>query len=223
MDGTDFLVASSGPAWLATAPSRPSLRFLERDLNERALDLPPERLYTEAELTASTQAAFADGRAAGLAAAAAEREAANAQALASIVAAMGSANQEAARVADQAAEALAGAIVAAMQSVIPDLIERSALSESRAMLAALLPGLAREPAVQIAVPHANVAGVTSALERLPPAQQDQITVAGSDACGSADVLVSWAAGRAERRPGAVWDNVMRRLEQALNDQSTDQG
>src|ERR1700722_17459849 len=126
--------------------------FLRRDLSDEALRQPPEPLFTQADLAAVRQEGFDAGHAAGMAAAAASRAASEIQALGTIAALMAGARKESARVADLAADALARTVIAAMDSVMPDLIRRSALTEVGAMLALVLPGLSREPAVRVEVP-----------------------------------------------------------------------
>lgn len=208
-------------SWVVTDHNASRLRaastFLQRDLSDDALRLPPEQLFTKTELVAAGQDAFGAGREAGLAQAGAAQAACVAQALASVAEALHRAAEEAGRVADQAAASLARVLVASLNTVMPDLVERSGQTEAVAMLAELLPGLSREPHVQVSVPRAVVPGVEAALTALASEQRDRIILTGSDNLGPGEVSVSWAAGHATRRPGQVWQAVMSMLEKALDE------
>ena len=193
--------------------------FLRRDLSDEALRQPPEPLFSQADLAAVRQEGFDAGHAAGMAAAAASRAAARTaseiQALGTIAALMADARKESARVADLAADALARTVVAAMDSVMPDLIRRSALSEVGAMLALVLPGLSREPAVRVEVPLEIADAIAATLASLPPEQRDTVTVTGMAPMRPGEARVHWAAGHARRQPAQVWESVMQALHPVL--------
>lgn len=225
MDTSTILQDLADPPWRLfsedlRAPKRPC-HFLARDLSEHALRLPPEATFTKAELAAAGQDAFAAGHAAGLAEASASQAAAKAAALAVIGDALRDAAAEAGRVADQSAAALARTLLAAMQAVVPNLIERTALTETQAMLAQLLPGLSREPHVQVTVPCGLECGIEAMLDTLPPSDRGRITVVGSSNLGRGEAEVAWSAGHALRRPDRVWAAVMNALEPALNPRTKD--
>lgn len=206
------------PDHVLVRASRPSL-FLHRDLSDEALRQPVPALFSQAELAAARLEGFDEGRAAGLAEAAAAREAAQTaseiSALGVIVTAMADSRSEAAQAADVAAEALAKTLVAAMQSVMPELIQRSALGEVGAMLNHVLPGLSREPAVRIEVPVAIADAILAALVPLEQELRDKISVVGVSELKAGDARVSWASGHAVRRPAEVWQAVMEALNVAL--------
>ena len=200
--------------------------FLRRDLSDEALRQPPEPLFSQADLAAVRQEGFDAGHAAGMAAAAASRAAARTaseiQALGTIAALMADARKESARVADLAADALARTVIAAMDGVMPDLIRRSALSEVGAMLALVLPGLSREPAVRVEVPLEIADAIAATLASLPPEQRDTVTVAGLAPMRPGEARVHWAAGHARRQPAQVWEAVMQALHPALGHPELDQ-
>jgi flagellar biosynthesis/type III secretory pathway protein FliH len=193
--------------------------FLQRDLSDEALCQPPEPLFSEADLAAVRQEGLDAGHAAGMATAAASREAARTaseiQAMRTIAALMADARKESARVADLAADALARTVIAAMDSVMPDLIRRSDLAEVSAMLALVLPGLSREPAVRVEVPLEIADSIAAALASLPPEQRDTVTVVGMAPMRPGEARVHWAAGHARRQPAQVWESVMQALRPAL--------
>jgi hypothetical protein len=223
--------AAFEPRWVpAGGGARPSARtlsrtpraslFLQRDLSDEALRQPVEPRFSQTELAAVRQEGFDAGHAAGMATAAASREAARTaseiHALGIIAASLADARAESARVADLAADALARTLIAAMDSVMPELIRRSALSEASAVLAHVLPGLSREPAVQVEVPREIVDSIAATLASLPPEQRDTVTVAGRDRMRPGDVRIRWASGHARRQPAQVWESVMEALHPALD-------
>lgn len=220
--GADIVGArAAGRVPVGRAPTgRPRApQFLQRDLSDEALRQPVEPLFSQAELAEVRQEGFDAGYAAGMAAAAASRaaacKAAEIKAIGAIASAMADALQESARVADLAAEALARTVVAAMDAVMPDLIRRSALNEVSAMLALVLPGLSREPAVRVEVSREIAGSIGATLGSLPAELSNKITVVGMDDLQPGDTRVHWNAGYAGRQPAQVWQSVMDVLQPAL--------
>ena len=194
--------------------------FLQRDLSDEALRKPAEPLFAGAQLAAAREEGFEAGRVAGLADAAASRASAKAAAeihgLGIIAAAMGDACKEAARIADMAADALARTLIAAMNAVMPELIQRSAVQEVSAMLAHILPGLSREPALRIEVSPEIADDIARAVTSLAPELADKVSVVGMDTVKTGDARVRWALGHAKRQPDAVWQSIMEALSPALS-------
>jgi hypothetical protein len=143
--------------------------------------------------------------------------AAVAGALGTIATAVQDSGQAAARVADLAAESLACTLVRALGSVMPEMVRRSALAEAGALLTEVLPGLSREPEIQIAVPGAIADGIAASLAGLPADFRGRIAVTGRDDMQAGETTISWQAGRASRQPGEVWRAVMATLESALGE------
>jgi hypothetical protein len=232
----NIVSAAFEPRWVPSGDgARPSARtlsrtpraslFLQRDLSDEALRQPVEPRFSQAELAAVRQEGFDAGHAAGMAAAAASRAAARTaaeiQALGIIAASLADARNESARVADVSADALARTLIAAMDSVMPELIRRSALSEVNAVLAHVLAGLSREPAVQVEVPLEIVDSIAATLASLPPELRDTVTVAGLDRMRPGEVRIRWASGHARRQPAQVWESVMEALHPALDHPTLD--
>jgi hypothetical protein len=147
---------------------------------------------------------------------AAAQTASEIQALGTIAVRMADARKESTRVADLAAEALARTVIAAMDSVLPELIRRSALGEVSAMLALVLPGLSHEPAVRIEVPLAIANSIAATLASLPPEQRGAVTVTGLASMRPGDARVHWTSGHARRQPAQVWESIMEVLQPALD-------
>ncbi len=182
--------------------------FLQRDFSEQALRKPLEPQFDLSQVNEARYEGFEAGRLAGLAAAAASISGAQARAVEAIALAMADADVQAARVADNSAATLAAALVAAIHAVMPDLIRRSALGEVGGMLAHVLPGLARQPRVDVEVPSGIAEGVATLVAVRSPSGAERIVVRGSEILEPGDVRVSWSAGEARRQPSAVWRAVM---------------
>jgi flagellar biosynthesis/type III secretory pathway protein FliH len=221
MDGSHVLPVLVEPDWPRCSTPLPTIKprslFLQRDLSDEALQAPIEIQFSREELGAAKQAGYDEGFAAGRAGAAGSMAAAVATALGTIAAAMHDSGQAASRVADSAAEALARTLIRALGSVMPELVRRSALAEAGALIAQVLPGLSREPEIQIAVPGVIADGVTAVLAGLPADFRGRIAVTGRDDMQAGEARISWEAGHASRQPGEVWRAVMATLESALGE------
>jgi hypothetical protein len=85
-----------------------------------------------------------------------------------------------------------------------------------AVLAHVLPGLAREPTVQIEVPLEIVNSIAATLALLPLELRDAVTVTGLERLRPGEVRIHWASGQARRQPEQVWESVMAALQPALD-------
>ena len=186
--------------------------FMRRDLSEQALRAPAEPQFDQSQMADARRQGFDAGRSAGLAESDASLLAQQSRALAKIAASMADADAQATRVADGAAAALASALLAALNTAMPDLIRRSALSEAGAMLAQVMPGLSRQPHVDVQVPP-EISQAISAL--LVPSGGGRVAVRAAPSMQPGGVLVSWSTGEAERRPDDLWRGVMELMEPLL--------
>jgi flagellar biosynthesis/type III secretory pathway protein FliH len=214
---TSFIEPNWSRPEFAPSRRRPAAMFMLRNFDDV---VPPEAFepsFTAEDLEVARREGFAEGQADGHAVAGNSRAAAEAAALANIATALAESRDVAAAVADQAAGALAKTLVAALGAVMPDLIRRSALSEAAAMLAHILPGLAREPDIRIEVPADIADGIAAALVPLASEHRGKIDVAGADHLPVAEARVRWAAGEARRQPAQIWEAVMEMLRPALGD------
>jgi flagellar biosynthesis/type III secretory pathway protein FliH len=100
---------------------------------------------------------------------------------------------------------------------MPDLIRRSAIGETRAMLAHVLPGLSREPVVRIEVPPNLVSYVEESCKPLAQRHSGMIVVTGESTMRPGDVRVHWNSGHAGRQPAQIWEAVMEALDPVLNE------
>lgn len=188
----------------------PGSSFLGRDLSESALRAPAPPSFDLSAMAVARQEGFDLGRAAGLAEADASLLAERTRALGMMASLMADADARAADVSDRAAKVLAAALLGSLRAMMPDLVARSALGEASAMLAAVLPGLSREPAVRVAVPPVIADGVRASIASVP-GRQSHIEVEALEAMAPGGVSVTWTAGKASRVPSEVWDAVMQHI------------
>ena len=182
--------------------------FLNRDLSDSALHQPAAPTFSGDDVMAARTQGHALGHAAGLEEAEASRAAFETMTLAAVAGAMASARSEIVTVAEAAALALARAVVAAMQVSMPLLVERTAVSEIDAMIALVLPGLAREPLIRVLVAPDVAQDLDARLDGLSLEDRGRITVAGREGMAPGAVRIVWSAGHAERRPHDLWQQVM---------------
>jgi flagellar biosynthesis/type III secretory pathway protein FliH len=164
---------------------------------------------------ADIDAARAEGRAAGLAEARTEQAAIQAElrtaAMVAIGDALGSARAEAARVAHAMADELAATLLALLQAALPAAAATAAGQEISALVAALLPGLKREPTASIHV-HPDLLGeIAAALQTLWPDHGGRLALLPDAALAEPDVRVTWEDGEARRDTRALWQSLREAL------------
>ena len=205
---------TTAPAWSVPPASdlalggRPGGSLLYRDLSDEALRRPPPPTFSQDDLARAQQEGFQDGYAAAHAEAAASRAAAETMALTAVASVMMEAHGAVAGVAERTACAFAKAVTAAMHATMPELIRRSASFEIAALIAEILPGLSREPAVVIGVAPGLVAGLTEKLARMDGMPRDGIRVCAEAGLQDGDARIVWGTGQASRQPFVVWQRVL---------------
>ena len=161
-------------------------------------------------------AARAEGHQAGLAEARAEQAAIQAElrtaALSAIGDALGTARADAARIAHTMADELAATLLALLQAALPAAAEALAGQEVMALVAALLPGLKREPNASIHVHPSLLGAIASDLQTLWPDHGGRLAVTPDAGLAASDVRVTWEDGEARRDTGALWRNLRAALD-----------
>jgi len=113
-------------------------------------------------------------------------------------------------------------VSAAMRATVPALVRQSAGLEISALVAHVLPGLAREPSVAIEVAPDLVAGLSLKMSGLPDMQRGGIVVTGVPGLPYGDARILWGTGEARREPHAVWQQVMSAFAREHLDDSIEQ-
>jgi flagellar biosynthesis/type III secretory pathway protein FliH len=178
-------------------------------------DAPPEPpqpaqadIVTPAFTHDDLEAARAEGFQAGQAEARADHEAVQAQlrnaALTAIGEALDASRADASAVARQIAEELAATLVALLAAALPACAAKCAETEINALLAVLLPPMAREPDLRVRVHPSALSATAAALETHWPDHAARLTLTGDAALGPSDAVVSWENGEARRDMAAFW-------------------
>jgi flagellar biosynthesis/type III secretory pathway protein FliH len=156
-------------------------------------------------------AARAEGHQAGLAEARQEEATIQAElrtaALSAIGDALGCARADASRIAHTMADELAATLLALLHAALPAAAEALAGREVIALVAALLPGLRREPNASIHVHPSLLGAIAADLQTLWPDHGGRLAVTPDAALAPSDVRVSWEDGEARRDTRALWQNL----------------
>ncbi len=168
---------------------------------------PSPPALTEADLRAAHEAGFAAGHAQGRAAAMEATAAATAKMLAAVAERLTDARAAAVQCAEASAAALAQLVLDAVGAGYPALRERFGEDELRRFVAAILPALAREPAVEIRVHPAHAAAVAEAVGALGTPSGPRPTITPSVSVAPGDAAIVWHDGSAHRDAAAAWSAV----------------
>jgi len=173
---------------------------------------PPEPEYIEPVFTAADmEAAREAGHAAGLEEARTEHHAVQAQLCAAAMTAIGDAlaatRQDAEAIATRTAEDLAAAMLALLQAALPAASEALAGQELTALLAAILPPLKREPAVQLRLHPDMLPDISADLHARFPEYAARLTISADAALARADATVIWEDGEMRRDTSQLWNDI----------------
>jgi flagellar assembly protein FliH len=160
--------------------------------------------FTAQELAAAREAGFAAGRDLGLAEAAVETEAALAVASRSVAAQITALGAEAQAAAEAAARAVAQLLLDTLAALFPTVCARHGAAEAEAVLRALVPGLATEPALALRANPRLLPGLRAELARLDPALAARTDFTPSELAAPGDIALAWQHGSAERSAAAMW-------------------
>jgi hypothetical protein len=188
----------------AAGPDRATLfaEDFDRTSHQNAVSRPAgaEPSYNAAELAEARADAWARGHAAGVQEANATIAATACVQLEAIATAL----RDAKTVATQAAESLVGDIARllmdSLATLFPALCARHGEAELNAMIAAILPALAQEPALM------------RELDRLDPDLIERVRLVPVEALAVGDLRISWRDGAATRDTASLWQRVRDVLE-----------
>jgi hypothetical protein len=183
------------------------LRLLVEDFDEIARAPEPSdacacvRCRTDPALRLCRADAFEDGRRAGLAERddAAAAEAIRAAALAdAIAAALRAADAEIGQLAEITAEALGVAVIAMVRAALPGACARLGAEEAGRLAAAVLPALARHPALTVEAPDEAASALAIALAVLPAALRGRTEIVPGET-----LRIAWSGGQVRRDAAAA--------------------
>lgn len=182
---------------------------------------PPEPTFSEAELNAAREDAFAQGHAAGTKEAVSRFDAD----LSALVSAIGdrlpavAAAQTAAN--DRLLRDGARVSVEVVRKLMPAYAERHGTDEIERLVAQCLETLIDEPRIAVRVAPANVAAITERLEKARTTGQfdGRFVIEADDASGPTDCSVGWQGGGLQRDDGDIW----RQIDEAVGRFLAEQG
>ena len=179
-------------------------------------DAPPEPeviepTFSATELEVVRTETWQAARADTLSEAAAADHAVIRQTVAAISAQLVTAREAANQVATQSAEAIARLLLDGLALALPALCARYGDGEVAAVIGAVLPALAQEPAITVRVNPLHALAVKRDIERLDPDLASRTRIAPVEDMAPGDVRVVWRNGSATRDTAALWDQVAEAL------------
>lgn len=179
---------------------------------------PPAPSFSEAELAAAREAAFAEGKATGIAEAEnchAARLAGAVEALPSQIAQLAGA---AATAEDERRRDSLDAALTVVRKLFPHLARSHGLEEVQAVIEQCLERLRDEPRLVIRCADADLDALRERAEQSAAHDgfQGKLVLLGDERLSSGDVRVEWADGGAERGQAALWQEIDAVIARALD-------
>lgn len=169
--------------------------------------LPPEPVYTAADLRAARDEGLRDGHAAGMAEAEGTAAALARHALLTVAERLDTARTEAATIAEEAADALGRLTMEAFAAAFPALCARHAETEMRGIVRAILPRLRQEPAIVVRTNPILADALAAEIAAIDPDLPDRVRIAPLDGMPLGDVRIVWRAGNARRDAAGLWADI----------------
>ena len=194
----------------------PAILFAD-DFDHPASEIEPEIIeptFTAAELAAAREQAWAEGHAAASQEAAEAQNAALRASAGRLVDQLAALTTDLRQEAEQRAEAIADLLLEILAALFPSLSAAHGEQEALALVKALMPGLARMPAVTIRANPCLVATLAREVERADLVDPAAITVVPSESVPPGDVRLIWAEGGASRDAAEAWARVSATLREA---------
>jgi len=196
--------------------SLPAILFAD-DFDEPVQEPEPEVIepaFTAAELAAAREQGWAEGHAAALQETAAAQDVALRESAGQLVDQLAALARDLRQEAEQRAEAIADLLLEMLAALFPSLNAAHGEQEALALVRALMPGLARMPAVTIRSNPTLVGTLAREIERVELADPAAITVIPSESVPPGDVRLIWAEGGASRDAAETWARVSAMLREA---------
>ena len=188
------------------------LRLFTQDFEEPLPDHAPEPEVIEPtfgaeDLAAAREQGWAEGRESALAEAVAQHELAFTRAATAVAEQMAGLQREWRAAAEENARATARLVFDVVGALFPALNAAHGEQESLALVRALLPGLARQPAVTVRA-HPSFAGkLARELEQHELIEPGRIQIVPVDTISPGDVRLLWAEGSSGREATEIWERV----------------
>lgn len=183
-----------------------------------AAEQPPAPTFSEEDLEAARQAAFAEGKAAGLA----EAEGAQAKRLAEAVEGLpplfARLGEQISAEADALRRETLEAALTVVRKIFPQLARDHGLEEVRAVIDACLERLRDEPRMVIRCADADLDALRASIEQSAAQSgfEGKLVFLADERLASGDLRVEWADGGAERDQADLWKEIDAVIARALN-------
>jgi flagellar biosynthesis/type III secretory pathway protein FliH len=190
--------------------SRPLGALFEEDFDQPERVAEPdaiEPVYSAADLTNLSEAAWREGNAAGQQEAAASDAATTRRAIESLAAQCTDARDAATARAEQTADAIARLLLDSLAAAFPVLCACYGEAEVQAIVRSVLPALTQEQVVTVRTNRLTAPALVREIGRLDPALAARVQIVECDAMTPGDVKIDWHNGRAIRDATALWEQV----------------
>ncbi len=172
-----------------------------------------EPTFNAEELAAAREQGWAEGRESALAEAVAQHELALAKAAIAVAEQVAGLQREWQSAAEENARATARLVFDVLGALFPALNAAHGEQEFLALVQALLPGLARQPAVTVRAHPSFTGALAREFEQHELVEPGRIQIIPVDAIAPGDVRLLWAEGSSGREAAEVW----RRVSAVLRD------
>lgn len=178
---------------------------------------PPAPTFSEEELAAARDAAFAEGKAAGLAEAEAAQTKRLAEAVEGLPPLFNQLGEQISANADAVRRETLGAALTVVRKLFPQLAEDHGLEEIRAVIDACLERLRDEPRVVIRCADADLDALRPLIEQSAAQNgfDGKLVFLADERLANGDLRVEWADGGAERDQAELWREIDTVIARAL--------
>ena len=203
-------------------PAKPE-PAMQPDLQETAETIqdpdtmdPPLVTFSEDELRAARDAAYAQGINDGRAEAASAHEQQLSGGLEKLSTALIAATEHSAAIEERLLQDGLRSAIAILRKLFPRLAQRNALGEVQALVGECLTRLRQEPRIVIRVPDSLLEPIKGTLDNLSEQTgfEGRLVLIADDNLGSSDVRVEWADGGAERDCERSWQEIEKIVSRA---------
>ncbi len=177
------------------------------------------RTFSEAEVAAARQEAYAEGQQAGRAEVIQGLEQACELSLKTIAGSLENLLSQHAALTEEVTQKALTATAAVCRKVLPIMSERHVLQEIEGFIVECLGIVIEEPRVVVRVPDKLLEKLRERIDALASAHgfAGKVVLLGDDAMGPDDCAVLWADGGAEKNGARLWDEVNEAIDRRLKD------
>jgi flagellar assembly protein FliH len=191
---------------------------------QTAVEEPPAPTFSEKDLEAARQTAFAAGKAAGIAEAEGSHGQRLAQAAETLPSLLAQLARDIAEEADQRRRETLEAALTVVRKLFPQLARSAGLTEVHAVIEQCLERLRDEPRVVIRCPDADLDALRAHVEQSAAKSgfEGKLVFLADERLAAGDLRVEWADGGAERDQASLWKQIDAVIARALTPAAADE-